>query len=82
MAKPLRLKVISNAEAHSRGVIVSDSNLKGEFVRGIDRTQPDLECGKCGGIIAKWISLADLATRLKSPAMNCEGCGAINAFAL
>jgi hypothetical protein len=82
MAKPLRLKVISNSEAHSRGIIVSDPNLKGEFVRGIDRTQPDLECGKCGGIIAKSISPADLAARLKSRAMNCEGCGAINAVAL
>jgi hypothetical protein len=82
MAKALRLKVISKSETRARGVIVAGPNLEGKFVRGIDRAQPDLECGQCGGIIAKWISAPDLATRLKSTAMNCAGCGAINAFAL
>ena len=82
MAKPLRLKVISKSESDARGVIVADPNLEGELVRGIDRVQPDLECGQCGGIIAKSISRADLATRLKSTAMNCAGCNAINVFAL
>jgi hypothetical protein len=82
MAMPLRLKITSKSEADARGLIVASPNLEGELVRGIDRVQPDLECGQCGKIIANCISLADLAIRLKSTAMNCAGCGAINAFAL
>jgi hypothetical protein len=61
------------SETQPRGVLVAGPNLEGEFVRGIGRAQPDLECGQCGGITAKWISLADLATRLKSTAMKLRG---------
>lgn len=71
-----KLRVISAAEAKTRGVLVSD-NPDPNFVFFKGTGSLDLVCGKCGRRLGKKLEPGSL-DNWQNAAIKCPGCGAVN----